>query len=177
MSPVLQTGKTLIVVFNLVCASALARSASAPLGDFAPCDAEADGYSEVVEAVINTPLIGERFVSYTHYPSFSSESGVRVFRTEDGYVLRAVEIHRSSRLHARQVAETWGCHTRHACEIGSIRRRKHGTRCARLRSVAARLRWRRDARQAGSFGLIRCGCYRSPSLASLAGWVSQSGAI
>jgi hypothetical protein len=76
-------------VIALVCFTVAlpALSLTAMADGLAPCNNSDDGFLEEVDGHIDAPHSGETVVSFTALPSFSAEWGLRIIRTDHGFVL------------------------------------------------------------------------------------------
>jgi hypothetical protein len=70
-----------------------ALSLTAVADGLAPC--RDDGFFDEVDGHIDAPHSGETVVSFTAIPSFQAEWGLRIIRTQDGFVLRSTQFRRS----------------------------------------------------------------------------------
>ncbi len=61
---------------------------------YSPCDREYH-YEDVIDKTISAKAPGAEVIGFTQYPSFTSEWGIRIFKTDAGYVLRSVNFHDS----------------------------------------------------------------------------------
>lgn len=85
--------RTVAVASVYFTAALYALCLTAVADGLAPC--RDDGFLDEVEGHIDAPHPGETVVSFTAIPSFQPEWGLRIIRTEDGFVLRSTEFRRS----------------------------------------------------------------------------------
>ena len=85
--------RTVAVASAYFTAALYALCLTAVADGLAPC--RDDGFLDEVEGHIDAPHPGETVVSFTAIPSFQPEWGLRIIRTEDGFVLRSTEFRRS----------------------------------------------------------------------------------
>lgn len=64
-------------------------------GALSPCDHESDDYHQQVDRLIDVPARGHINVSFTAFPSFDTEWGIRVVEKDGRYFLRSVRFRNS----------------------------------------------------------------------------------
>ena len=78
------------VIHAIVLSTGLA-SLAAVAGDLEPCGDDDRGYKASVLATIDAPTYKGIVASFTEFPSFTAERGVRIIDTGDRTLLRVVE--------------------------------------------------------------------------------------
>jgi hypothetical protein len=82
----------------------LASSPKLQASAYSPCDREYH-YEDVIDKTISAKAPGAEVIGFTQYPSFTNEWGIRIFKTDAGYVLRSVNFHDSVWYSAYQEVE------------------------------------------------------------------------